>query len=806
MAEPLPTLDVYATALEAHAAGLCPIPARADGSKRPRGTWERWQTERPTIEQLRHWFADGHPGIGIVCGEISGNLEMLELEGVAVAGGVGHEVTRLAKAAGIGHIIERLRHGYTEKTPSNGIHWLYRVDGEPVPGNSKLARRLSTEAELAQNPDDTIKTLIETRGEGGFTIIAPSHGATHPTGKPWYTKDATGIGTIPTITSAERDALHAICRQLDTYTAEKIHVAPIAPARRIKAQRFAGQVSESWVDTVCEHLAATETWDAILSRYGWRYLRQDRHGSDLWCRPGKDDGVGAWVKNDRLNVFSSSTPLDSADRTTHDRLEVVAAYEHRGDRQAAARSVSESTGILDAWKAHRDATGNTAPPVGNTDTEPEPTDWTNLPNEFWAARPALQHIRQAAHSRLVSADAVLAAVLARIIMLTPPQVVLPNIVGSRVSLNLFVAITDSSGGGKSAAVSVAGELLPTDRTDVIDPILPSSGEGLIDAYMGDEQVDDGEGGKKKRERRQTKVAGLAWVDEGQSLLAQSDRSGSTTMPTIRSAWTGSDLGQHNATNERKRWLKAHAYRLSLIVGFQMAYAATLIADGEGGTPQRFTFASATDLTIDPNAEWPGKLDWTPPPTLTGTKFVDIDLDPKLTTDIRQRRLDRSRGTSVPDPLDTHMDLRKEKLAAALAILDERLHITLDDWALAERIDRASCAVRSLAIEYARSEATRSESAYARKLADRDAVVESSAGQRALESGARAVARKVGRMSTPATRLELRTAVAGRDKKVVSIDDIVDHAVSLRWVHEVAVEPASPQDDGRRWVTGEAGPI
>jgi len=779
MAEPLPTPDVYATALEALAAGLCPIPARTDGSKAPRGTWERWQTERPTIEQLQHWFADGHPGIGIVCGEISGNLEMLELEGVAVAGGVGREVTRLAKAAGIGDIIERLRHGYTEKTPSNGIHWLYRVDGDPVPGNTKLARRLSSEAELAQNPDDKIKTLIETRGEGGFTIIAPSHGTTHPTGKPWYMKEATSIATIPTITSAERDALHAICRQLDAYTAEKIHVAPIAPASRIKAQRFTGQVGESWVDTVCGHLAATETWDTILSRYGWRYLRQDRHGSDLWCRPGKDDGVGAWVKNDRLNVFSSSTPLDSADRTTHDRLEVVAAYEHRGDRQAAARAVSESTGILDAWKADRDATGNTAPPAGNVDAgtgEIGQTDAAHLPVEFWDSRPILTHIRQAAHSRLVSADAVLLGVLARAVMLAPPKITLPAIVGGRVSLNLFCAIVDPSGGGKSAAVSVARQLLPTKREDIIDPILPSSGEGLIEAFFEfvmEEQSD----GKKRKVKRQTKLAGFAFVDEGQSLLSQADRSGSTIMETIRSAWMGGDLGQHNAAEERKRWLKPHTYRLSMLVGFQLHFAAGLIADGEGGTPQRFTFALATDPTLDGDAQWPGEIHLDPIP-LGGE--IDIGFPSEVVAAIRTRRAMRSQGTLIVDPLDTHADLRRMKLAAALALLDNRMDANVEDWELAGIIDATSCAVRTRAIEHAAITQRHARNAATSIAVERDAIVESAAIQRTLNRVARNMARAVwrGGAMTPASAYRV---VSSRDRGVATMVDIVAVCVDQSWL-------------------------
>ena len=404
-------------------------------------------------------------------------------------------------------------------------------------------------------------------------------------------------------------------------------------------------------------------------------------------------------------------------------------------------------------------------------------DHRNLPPEFWAARPVLTQIRQAAHNRLVSADSVLLAVLARVVMLTPPTVTLPAIVGSRVSLNLFTSIVDSSGGGKSAAIAVARELLPHQRKDIADPILPSSGEGLIEAFMG--TVDEGDG--KKGKRAQVMTAGLAWVDEGQGLLAQGERSGSTIMETIRSAWMGGDLGQHNATEERKRWLKAHKYRLCLIIGFQMSYAASLIADGEGGTPQRFTFASANDPAIESDVEWPGDLDWRPPPTMP--MVTDIGFDGLLASEIRHRRLLRSRGEMVVDPLDTHADLRKMKLAAALAILDERLDVEPCDWHLAELIDRTSCAVRSSAIEYdqaARSIARRAATSIA---VEREEAIESASLSRALSRITRNVARKVWR-DGPMTAAQAYRVVPSRDRPKADVDDIVALAIERNWLVEV----------------------
>lgn len=767
--------DVLATALDAHAHGLCVIRARTDGTKAPLGEWKRYQTERPDADQLTAWFANGHTGIGIVCGEISGNIEMLELEGVAVVGGVSKQLVRLAKAAGIEHVVKRLVNGYYECTPSDGVHWVYRVEGAPVAGNTKLARRLATEAELATDPDTTIKTLIETRGEGGFVVIAPSHGTTHPTGKPWTLKHGS-IATIPTLTATERDALFDVCRQIDTLGDHLVSVEPVAPTQRITVpptKRL--DTPASWMDATCEHLAAIP-WSTLLNAYGWTYERTDRHGADLWCRPGKTEGVSAWVARDRLNVFSSSTPLDSSDRHTCDRLDLIAAYEHRGDRQSAARAVAEMAGIRSPQRTTAITPANVDPDTGEIIAG---TLGANLPDDFWTARPCFEHIRQAAHSRGRCADAVLLTTMARIVTLVPPMLTIPAIVSSKASLNLYGAIVGPSGTGKSAAIDIGCELVPIERKDIIERMQPGSGEGIIEAYLGmiDETDDDG---KKTKVKRQVKTAAFATVDEGQSLMSLGERSGSTTMGTLRSAWVGTTLGQANASAETNRYLAAHRYRLALIVGFQLRYAATLMADAEGGTPQRFAFVSATDPHVpDDLPDWPGPLDVDIPPTIAGGSHIGVD--GAIAADIKRRSLAVQRGQITVNPLDSHADLVRLKVAAIFAIMDGRLFVDNDDWGLAERFMRTSNVIRSTAIEVARKEAERSADARleARIVADRKAA--EAAGNQMLERGGKALARKVHKLKNPAIRRDLHAAVASRDRDAVSLDDMIEYAIARGWI-------------------------
>jgi putative DNA primase/helicase len=52
-----------------------------------------------------------------------------------------------------------------------------------IEGNQKLAHRPATAEELVEKPKDHRKVVIETRGQGGWTVEPPSSGKVHPSGK-----------------------------------------------------------------------------------------------------------------------------------------------------------------------------------------------------------------------------------------------------------------------------------------------------------------------------------------------------------------------------------------------------------------------------------------------------------------------------------------------------------------------------------------------------------------------------------------------------------------------------------------------
>ena len=161
-------------------AGYSVIPIKADGSKAPDlPTWAEYQKRLATMEELRRWFADPNRGIGIVCGQISGNLEVIDFDDDAAFAAFVSSVGLMAISS-----IPQV------KTPSGGRHLYFHRASKP-PGNRKLSQRPIEVAEgtegahLIKGIWCRIKTLVETRGEGGQVVAPGSPPGCHVTKRPY---------------------------------------------------------------------------------------------------------------------------------------------------------------------------------------------------------------------------------------------------------------------------------------------------------------------------------------------------------------------------------------------------------------------------------------------------------------------------------------------------------------------------------------------------------------------------------------------------------------------------------------------
>jgi hypothetical protein len=329
-------------------AGVCILPPSEDGKKKPQpktdGQWKDYQKRLPTTAEYRRWYP-GRSGLGAVCGAISRNLEAFEFD---------HRDTHvafveLAHQAGLGDLIARLGAGYLEDSP-RGVHYLYRC--ATIAGNIVLARRLIPAGERT-TPGDKVTTLIETRGEGGFIILAPSNGKVSPSGKP-YVLRAGGFATIPTITPDERRDLHQLAQSFD-----EMPTGNIPPASEPKAASG---------ERPGDDYSRKTTWAQILEPHGWKAIFT--HGDVThWRRPGKDRGTSATTNihgSDLLYVFSSSTPFEA--ERGYGKFAVYAILNHGGDFAAAARDLA-AQGYGEPPRASGGTTGS-QDTSGQTNTEP----------------------------------------------------------------------------------------------------------------------------------------------------------------------------------------------------------------------------------------------------------------------------------------------------------------------------------------------------------------------------------------------------------------------------------------------------
>lgn len=332
---------------ELSAAGINPIPAY--GSKAPKGispkapaipTWKEWQAKRMPAAMIEKMILDIPDAVGAVTGGYAGNLEALDFDTMDVY----ERFIEAGAKCGIGDLIKRIACGYDEKSPK-GRHYLYRVElapGKPCPGNEKWART---------KPDANGKseTLIETRGEGGFIVLAPSL-----TGA--YSMVTGGIESIVTITSGERDQLKAVAVMFcenpepEKPKAKSIKTGPGKPGEdgisvslsmpsHPPLSEAKSKLIKVSAGTISDFNNST-TWKDLLTADSWTEL-YTRGAKTFWKRPGKDgvgcsgvSGPGGKAKGDSFTCFSSNGPSWLPVETTVSKFDYVMYRDHGGNMKA----------------------------------------------------------------------------------------------------------------------------------------------------------------------------------------------------------------------------------------------------------------------------------------------------------------------------------------------------------------------------------------------------------------------------------------------------------------------------------------
>lgn len=319
-----------------------------------------------------------------------------------------------------------------------------------------------------------------------------------------------------------------------------------------------------------------------------------------------------------------------------------------------------------------------------------------LERSFYEELPILDHVRKGAEARRCAPDAVLVAVLCRVAALVTPEHRLAT--QSPLSLNLCGGLVAPPGYGKSTAWQAARGLVPDLGPRVLDGRGLGTGEGLIDAYLGAaRQVSKGEG-HENYERPRIYEGAVYYVDEGDTMLRHGLRQGSTLLQHVRTAWSGYALSTTNANGDTRRHLADYSYAFAICAAFQANVGGALLADSEGGTPQRFLFASAQDRVMpDVRPTWPG-------PFAFGSGDImgvdhEIRLDREIEREVDGRTVSKNHGTRKVEALDTHEDAIRLKVAGLLALLSAlvggtgRAYVGLREWNLASHVAGNSVGLR-----------------------------------------------------------------------------------------------------------------
>ena len=312
-------------ALAALEVGISVLPIRADGTKQPALlSWKRYQQERPTEALAREWFRDPRRGLALVTGAVSGGLEALDFDSPRI---FARWLSHVEDDADLAPLYERVSWGYLEQTPNGGWHLLYRCP-EQIEGNQKLAR-------VPVDGPERVKTLVETRGEGGLIIVEPSRGPVHPSGRP-YMRKLGGVASLATISAIERQRLLASIRVFD----EMPPMGEVRPGAAISAPSpsFATQGDAARPGDLFN---AQASWEEVLCPHGWEPVETIGEVT-YWRRPGKTVGVSATTNyggSDLLYVFTTSSCFDA--EKGYSKFRAYAILTHGADFSAAARALAE---------------------------------------------------------------------------------------------------------------------------------------------------------------------------------------------------------------------------------------------------------------------------------------------------------------------------------------------------------------------------------------------------------------------------------------------------------------------------------
>jgi len=305
-------------ALHYAALGFSVVPVREN--KKATLRWKVFQRVPMRPGQIiRHFQQPDVYGVALICGEVSQNLEVIDID-------VKYDLT--------GQLYQHLQHRIDEQLPgimarvgigvtgSHGFHLYYRCSD--IGGNTELAKRATTPAERAIYPDEPCKVLIETRGRAGYIIAEPT---------PGYALVQGSYAAIPAITRVERAVLHSIARGFNSY---------MTPVETPRMPFWMPRSMDNPLDAFDADPDRRNVLVAILEKHHWTIVRTTAIQTFV-RRPGKTlhDTSGDYHHQlNLLTLFSPNTPFTAG--KGYRPSAVYAILECNADFSLAAKRLVEA--------------------------------------------------------------------------------------------------------------------------------------------------------------------------------------------------------------------------------------------------------------------------------------------------------------------------------------------------------------------------------------------------------------------------------------------------------------------------------
>jgi hypothetical protein len=425
-------------------------------------------------------------------------------------------------------------------------------------------------------------------------------------------------------------------------------------------------------------------------------------------------------------------------------------------------------------------------------------------DEFWCSRDTLLHIRDYARWRRVNPWSTLGVALVRATCQIPPKVAIPPLIGGHAAPNLFLALVGPSGMGKGASEHAARDAIHFTGLSAIPeiPELPvGTGEGIASTFI--------------ERGAETVCTAIFTASEVDGLAALMRRQGATLESVVRQLFTGETLGFANARKDTRVIVPRLSYRAGLIVGVQPLRSGALLDSADGGTPQRFLWLPVRDHDMPeqrPAPVRPLELEVAPWPIPDpGAAAAEIPLPAVAIEAIDAHQVAVHRGDSDVNPLDGHALLLRVKVAAALAVLEQRAKVTAEDWSLAGDLMAISTATREACRRERENQRRCTNRAKALDIAERDEIISDRQFQRCKQTierwldsvadGAQIARNDLRKRIKSDVRLYFDTAIAQLIDEGKIIEIVDEHKTLYQKGSTCTSGPPASTSGNDQWTTG-----